>query len=798
MITRLSELFVRTLRDDPADAEVPSHKLLIRAGYVRPVAPGVYSWLPLGLRVLRKIENIVREEMNAIGGQEILLPALLPRAPYETTNRWTEYGDSLFRLKDRRDNDMMLGPTHEELFALTVKGEYSSYKDFPVILYQVQTKYRDEARPRAGILRGREFVMKDSYSFDTSDDGLKAAYHAHRDAYQRIFGRLGLDYVIVAATSGAMGGSASEEFLAESPTGEDTFVRCVESGYAANVEAVITPAPPARPIEGLAEAVVHETGDTPTIATLVDWANSAGLGRTVTAADTLKNILLKVRQPGGDWELLAVGVPGDREVDDKRLGAALEPAEYELLGDADFAKYPFLVRGYIGPKALLANGVRYLVDPRVVEGILRGREFVMKDSYSFDTSDDGLKAAYHAHRDAYQRIFGRLGLDYVIVAATSGAMGGSASEEFLAESPTGEDTFVRCVESGYAANVEAVITPAPPARPIEGLAEAVVHETGDTPTIATLVDWANSAGLGRTVTAADTLKNILLKVRQPGGDWELLAVGVPGDREVDDKRLGAALEPAEYELLGDADFAKYPFLVRGYIGPKALLANGVRYLVDPRVVEGTSWITGADEPGKHVVDLVAGRDFTADGTIEAAEVRDGDPSPDGAGQLVSARGIEIGHIFQLGRKYTDAFTVDVLGENGKPVRLTQGSYGIGVSRLVAVVAEQQHDELGLRWPSAVSPFDVHVVIANKDDAARAGAEELAAELDRLGHEVLLDDRTASPGVKFKDAELLGVPWIVVIGRGWADGTIELRNRFTGETQPIAVTDAVASVTQAIG
>ena len=368
MITRLSELFVRTLRDDPADAEVPSHKLLIRAGYVRPIAPGVYSWLPLGLRVLRKIENIVREEMNAIGGQEILLPALLPRAPYETTNRWTEYGDSLFRLKDRRDNDMMLGPTHEELFALTVKGEYSSYKDFPVILYQVQTKYRDEARPRAGILRGREFVMKDSYSFDTSDDGLKTAYHAHREAYQRIFGRLGLDYVIVAATSGAMGGSASEEFLAESPTGEDTFVRCVESGYAANVEAVITPAPPARSVDGLPAAVVHETGDTPTIATLVDWANSADLGATVTAADTLKNILLKVRQPGGEWELLAVGVPGDREVDDKRLGAALEPAEYELLGDADFAKHPFLVRGYIGPKGLIANGVRYLVDPRVVEG----------------------------------------------------------------------------------------------------------------------------------------------------------------------------------------------------------------------------------------------------------------------------------------------------------------------------------------------------------------------------------------------------------------------------------------------
>ena len=222
-------------------------------------------------------------------------------------------------------------------------------------------------------------------------------------------------------------------------------------------------------------------------------------------------------------------------------------------------------------------------------------------------------------------------------------------------------------------------------------------------------------------------------MREPGGDWELLGIGVPGDREVDDKRLGAALDPAEYALLDDADFAKHPFLVKGYIGPKALLDNGVRYLVDPRIVDGTSWITGADQLGKHVVGLVAGRDFTADGIIEAAEVRDGDPSPDGAGPLVSARGIEIGHIFQLGRKYTDAFTADVLGEDGKPVRLTMGSYGVGVSRLVAVIAEQQHDELGLRWPSEVSPFDVHLVIANKDDEARAGATALAGDLDRLGH-----------------------------------------------------------------
>jgi prolyl-tRNA synthetase len=570
----MSELFLRTLRDDPADAEVASHKLLIRAGYIRPVAPGLYSWLPLGLRVLRNIERVVREEMNAIGGQEILFPALLPRAPYETTNRWTEYGDGIFRLQDRRGNDYLLAPTHEEVFALTVKGEYSSYKDFPLALYQIQIKYRDEARPRAGILRVREFVMKDSYSFDVDDAGLKAAYHRHREAYQRIFERLGVRYVIVSAVSGAMGGSASEEFLAESPIGEDTFVRCLESGYAANVEAVVT----ARP-------------------------------------ETL---------------------------------------------------------------------------------------------------------------------------------------------------------------------------------PIDGQPEAVVHDTGDTPTIATLVEWANGAGLGRTVTAADTLKNVLLKVRQPGGDWELLAIGVPGDREVDDKRLGAALEPADYALLDDADFAKYPFLVKGYIGPKALRDNDVRYLVDPRVVDGTSWITGADKLGQHVVGLVAGRDFTADGTIEAAEVRDGDPSPDGAGPLVSARGIEVGHIFQLGRKYTDAFTVDVLGEDGKPVRLTMGSYGLGVSRLVAVIAEQHHDELGLRWPSEIAPFDVHLVIANKDAEARTGAVALAADLDRLGIEVLLDDRQASPGVKFKDAELLGVPWIVVVGRGWADGTVELRNRFSGETRELNVGAALAT------
>ena len=575
VIERLSHLFLRTLRDDPADAEVISHKLLVRAGYVRRVAPGVYSWLPLGLRTLRRIEDIVREEMNAIGGQEILLPALLPREPYEKSNRWTEYGPSLFRVKDRKGADMLLGPTHEELFTLTVQGEYSSYKDLPATLYQIQTKYRDEERPRAGILRGREFVMKDSYSFDVDDAGLDRSYEAHRGAYQRIFDRLGVDYVIVKATSGAMGGSASEEFLAVAPAGEDTFVRSTGGDYAANVEAVTTPAPEA--------------------------------------------------------------------------------------------------------------------------------------------------------------------LDY---AATP---------------------------------------------------EAVVHDTPDATTIDALVEWANAADFGRTVTGADTLKCVMVKVTEPGKEPELVGIGVPGDREVDMKRLEASFEPATVELLDEEDFKNNPFLVKGYIGPRGLERNEVRFLVDPRIVTGTAWISGADEPNRHVVDLVCGRDFTPSGTIEAAEVREGDPAPDGSGTLTLQRGIEIGHIFQLGRKYTDAFGFDVLGEDGKPARVTMGSYGIGVSRLMAVLAEQRADEKGLSWPAAAAPFDVHVVIANKDEEAARGAEELAKAFDKAGLQVLFDDRKASPGVKFKDSELVGMPWVVVVGRGWSEGTVELRERATGEVTQVPVDGAADAI-----
>ncbi|MCG7295350.1 proline--tRNA ligase [Corynebacterium afermentans] len=590
MITRLSTLFLRTLREDPADAEVPSHKLLVRAGYVRRAAPGVYSWLPLGLRALRKIEGVVREEMDAMGGQELLFPALLPREPYEATNRWAEYGDDLFRLKDRKGADMLLGPTHEEMFTTAVKDLYSSYKDFPVTLYQIQTKYRDEARPRAGILRGREFVMKDSYSFDMSDEGLDQSYANHRAAYQRIFDRVGLRYEICKATSGAMGGSASEEFLAYSDNGEDTFVVSTAGDYAANVEAVTTVAPEPRAYDGLPEAVEHDTPSSETIAALVEWAKGQGVlidGHSAEAADTLKCMMVKVNDP--------------RQVD-----------------------------------------------------------------------EDG----------------------------------------------------------------------------------------------------------------------------KPVGP-QLVGVLIPGDRELDEKRLEASLEPATFELASDEDFAKNDFLVKGYVGPRALQANGVRVLADPRVVDGTSWITGADAPGKHVVGLVAGRDFTVDGYIEAAEIKEGDPSPSGNGTVELARGIELGHIFQLGRKYTEAMDVQILDENGKRAVPTMGSYGIGISRMLAVIAEQRHDDKGLVWPVEIAPYQVHVAVANKDAAALEAGDRITAELSEAGLEVLFDDRPkVSPGVKFKDAELLGMPFIVILGRAFADGIVELRIR-GGETLEVPADQIVAKVQELV-
>ncbi|WP_026530533.1 proline--tRNA ligase [Haematomicrobium sanguinis] len=597
---RLSTLFVRTLRDDPADAEIASHKLLVRAGYIRRAAPGIYSWLPLGLKVLGRVENIVREEMDAFGAQEVHFPALLPREPYEATGRWSEYGDNIFTLTDRKDAEYLLAPTHEEMFTLLVKDLYTSYKDLPLSLYQIQTKYRDEARPRAGLLRGREFIMKDSYSFSVDDEGLDAAYDAHRAAYLRIFERLGLPVVPVAATAGAMGGSRSEEFLHPSPAGEDTFVMS-DGGYAANVEAVTTRAPHESDFSAAPAARVLDTPDTPTIETLVAAANGLGeelgeLAREFSAADTLKNVVLAVVSPDGERSLVVVGLPGDRDVDLKRLeanigplvGVAGEPA-VEAANDADLAKNPGLVKGYIGP------------------------------------------------------------------------------------------------------------------------------------------------GLS----------------------------------------LDAAVLGAEGKL-------------------------GIPYLVDPRVVSGTTWITGANEHGKHVFGLVAGRDFTWDGVVEAASVRDGDEAPDGSGPLTTHRGIELGHVFNLGRKYADALGLQVLDQNGKLVTVTMGSYGLGVTRTLAAIAEANNDERGLIWPAAVAPADVHIVATGKDEEVFTAAAELATDLEDAGLEVLFDDRRkVSPGVKFGDAELIGVPLIVVVGRGLQEGKIEIKDRASGESREVPFLDAAAEIRSSI-
>ncbi|MDO3705506.1 proline--tRNA ligase [Micromonospora sp. C28SCA-DRY-2] len=574
MLLRMSTLLLRTLREDPADAEVPSHRLLVRAGYIRRAAPGGYTWLPLGKLVLDRVTEIVREEMTAIGDQEVHFPALLPAEPYRTSGRWTEYGDDIFTFADRRGAEHLLAPTHEELAALLVQDLFSSYRDFPVTIFQIQTKFRDEARPRAGLLRGREFLMKDAYSFDLDEAGLQAAYDRHRGAYRRIFDRLGLEHTIVHAMSGAMGGSASEEFLAAAPVGEDTFVGCTACDYAANTEAVTTPAAPAGDPDAHPPAEVHDTPETPTIATLVELANV------------------------------------------RRLG---------------------------------------------------GRS-----------------------------------------------------------------------------------------------------------------DW----------TAADTLKNVVLTVHRPGAEEaDLLVVGLPGDREVDLKRVAAAVAPATVDVFDGWD--DHPELVRGYIGPQVMAKLGVRYLVDPRVAPGSAWLTGANEPGRHAVHVVSGRDFTPDGTIEAAEVRAGDSCPACAtGELTIRRGIEIGHIFQLGRRYTDAFSVDVLGPQGKPVRPTMGCYGIGVSRAVAAIAEQHHDERGLVWPAAVAPCDVHLVAAGKGPQLEA-ALELGGQLAAAGLRVLVDDRThVSAGVKFTDAELVGIPRAVVVGRRLADGYVELRDRATGERTELPVVELV--------
>lgn len=593
MLTTMNQLFVKTLREDPAEAELDSHKLLVRGGYIRRVAPGIYTWLPLGLKVLRNIETIIREEMAAAGAQEVLFSGLLPADPYKATGRWEEYGPNLFRLKDRRDNDYLLAPTHEEMFTLLVKDMVSSYKDLPLTLYQIQVKYRDEARARGGLLRGREFSMKDAYSFDLTDDQLNASYNRQREAYQRIFDRLGLDYVICSAVSGAMGGSRSEEFLLPSPVGEDTFVTS-PGGYVANTEAVRTASPQPCAVDGLPEPVVIDTPGASTIEALIAELNTKAprTDRSWRPSDTLKNVVVATEDAQGNREVIVVGVPGDREVDMTRLEASLAPLAVEVATESDLEAHPELVAGFIGPQVLGPNSAQR-------------------------TSD------------------------------------------------------------------------------------------------------------------ADS---------NPRGS--------------------------------------------------------VRYLVDPRVVAGSVWVTGANQADRHVVGLVMGRDFEADGTIEAAEVREGDQAPDGSGPLSLHRGIEIGHIFQLGRKYAEALGLTVLDESGRSKVVTMGSYGIGVSRVLAAVAEVTHDDKGLAWPASVAPYDVDVVVAGKGDELQSAAVMLAQDLDAAGMNVLLDDRrAASAGVKFADSELLGIPLTIVVGRGLKDGLMELRERRTGNREDVPAQEAFIAITR---
>ena len=583
VVTRLSNFFLRTLREDPSDAEVTSHRLLVRAGYIRRAAPGIFTWLPLGLRVKAKIEGIIREEMSNAGAFEVHFPALLPRDPYEASGRWTSYGDGIFRLQDRKGADYLLAPTHEEMFTLLVKDLYSSYKDLPLTIYQIQDKYRDEARPRAGLLRGREFTMKDAYSFDYTDEGQDISYQSQRDAYERIFQRLGLEYVIVAADNGLMGGARSEEFLHPTAVGEDTFVRSA-GGYAANVEAFTTIAPEPLPFDDAPAPVVFDSPDTPTIETLVAHSRAV-LDREVTAADTLKNVVLALTHPDGTRELVIVGIPGDRDVDDKRAEVAFAPAEVSPATPEDFERHPLLVKGYIGP-------------------------------------------------------------------------------------------------------------------------------------------WSETGA-----------------------------------------------------VLGEES------------------ATGIRYLLDPRVVDGTRWITGANIDQKHVHSLVAGRDFFGDGFVEVANVREGDPAPDGSGPVELARGMEIGHVFQLGRFFAETLGLKVLDENGKQVTVTMGSYGIGVTRILAILAELNNDEKGLVWPASVAPFDVQVVATGKDAVAFDLAASVSESLEAAGLDVLYDDRPkVSPGVKFADAELVGVPRILIVGRGAADGQVELWDRRTGDREVVAVAEAVTRLT----
>jgi prolyl-tRNA synthetase len=556
---RLSELFAPTLREDPAEAEVPSHRLLLRAGFVRQVTAGVYTMLPLGLRAMRKIESIVREEMEASGAQEIRMPITLPAEPWKRTGRWDLYGEVLFRLTDRHGREMLLGPTQEEVVTPLVAGDLASYRDLPVNLYQVEWKYRDEFRPRFGLLRGREFLMKDAYTFDRDEEGMARSYQAMYDAYGRIVERLGLSYVAVEAEPGQIGGGVNHEFMARADVGEDLFVECENGDY------------------------------------LADWKAATPMPPEAAATD------------------------------------ALEPLEP--------------------------------------------------------------------------------------------------------------------VSTPGAATIEAVSTLL--GRPADRMLKCMLYDAG-----------------GATV-----------------------AVLVPGDREVEEAKLGRLLFPAPVRRFEEADFEARGF-VKGFVGPQGLDGT-VRILADHSVRGGANWVSGANEPGYHAAGVNTPRDFRVDAYEDLVSLRDGDRCPVDGGELRVGRSIVVGHIYQLGTRYSEPLGARFVDEDGTERAYQMGCHGFGISRALAAAVEQFHDDAGLLLPKAIAPFDAVVIVANNDDErVVAEAERVHRELGERGLDVVLDDREETAGVKFADADLIGYPVQVVVGRrGVEAGTVDLKLRATGERSQAPLPEA---------
>jgi prolyl-tRNA synthetase len=557
---RLTNLFVPTLRDDPADAEIASHRLLLRAGFIRRLTAGVYSYLPLALRVMRKAEAIVREEIEAAGSIEVRVPIVLPAEPWKATGRWQVYGNEVFKLEDRHGREMMLGPTEEEVFAPLVAGDLPSYRDLPVNLYQVEWKYRDEKRPRFGLLRGREFLMKDAYTFDRDEAGMAESYRVMYEAYERVFDRIGFDYVIVEADPGSIGGDINHEFMALADVGEDLFVRCVRGDYLADIEAA-TPKAPAP-----------------------------------------------------------------------------------------------------------------LADPE-----------------------------------------------------------------------------------------------------LEPLVEV------DTPGAATIDLVAAQLGIG----PERTLKNIMFDV---GG--RTVAVLVPGDREVSEKKLARLHFPEVVRAFDDADFERLGY-AKGYVGPHGF-GDDVVVFADPSVRAGANWVTGANRLDVHVTGANLDRDFRVDRWEDLVEIRAGDRCPVDGGELEIGRSIVVGHIYQLGTRYSDPLGATFQDEDGTDKPYLMGSYGIGITRILAALVEQHHDEHGIVWPAHMAPFQVVVVMANADDdEVRSEAERIHDGLTAAGVDTLLDDRDERAGVKFADADLIGYPVQVTVGkRGLAEGSVDLKLRASGERSNAPVADAV--------